>query len=207
MFMVIFMAGRIWEKWSNISERAKWSKCPSISSSFMGEWVIACLLPDQDQGRLIHHLSGCDPKLYIPKYYKIYPYELAQKMSLAQKSRLRTIKCTKALNYIFVLTMKVWYCPDARRPNISKNSSKSKRLIWVFVVLGIYNFDVTTDTPPVGPLTTIIFMAIIYVMEIVNTKSNIRKLCSVFTMRFFPPFYAPDLCCGYVLGTELIFFL
>ena len=91
MFIVIFMVGRIWgkwEKWFNISERAKWSKCPSISSSFMGEWVIACLLPDQDQGRHIHHLSGCDPKLYIPKYYKKYAYALAHKMSLTQKSTL-----------------------------------------------------------------------------------------------------------------------
>jgi hypothetical protein len=45
-------------------------------------------------------------------------------------------------------------------PNIFKNS-KIKRFIRVFIVLGIYNFDVTTDTPPVGPLTTIIFMAFI----------------------------------------------
>ena len=61
------------------------------------------------------------------------------------------------------------------------------------LVLGIYNFDVTTDTPPVGPLTTIIFMAIIYVMEIVNTKSNIRKLCSVFTLHFFSFFLCSRL--------------
>ena len=125
---VIFMAGRIWEKWEkwfNISERAKWSKCPSISSSFMGEWVIACLLPDQDQGRHIHHLSGCDPKLYIPKYYKnmlmiwhkkwVWPkkVDFTAKIDsyltfMVINILLRTIKCTKTLNFISVLTVKIW---------------------------------------------------------------------------------------------------